>query len=368
MAWLEDWDIFSYDAPLRATNSNFSGSLSLGVAAVMVWTLINALMSLSYTEYTYSTSVQASESEYKTALPDVYVVTKDIDGNYFYDEKYYQWEAQHITIYESSTNPLKPKEKVDIPMKKCDIKVDEDRQPIEAVCLDFSSFPEEEQKLYIEGRFENDIYKYLQLALVPCLELDIVNNNTANAQCAPRSDVLNKLTVQSVSFSLWINEYVTPFQKGWVSALYLNTAHFWQGVEMYFERRLAERKNVFGQVDKANNWMQSDGYALRGKPIEWENGTKEANGTTSSLVKMYLRARDTEQKESIVQYGFIDFIEQLGGMWSILTLIIGSLGLYVSANMSALPACMCVFFYVQSLSLAHHLLTSPHLPVSSYPS
>jgi hypothetical protein len=318
-AFLEDYDFFPYDSPLRSTASNWSGGISLGVACVMIWTLITALMSISSTQYTYSSAVEAAESLNETPLPELYIVMKDSNGDYFYDDSYYTWTAKFTTIYESDTNPSKPRSVVYLDVKPCDILIDEDRAPIKALCLVKPS----DIELVVHGRYENNVYEYVDMALNPCLEPD--TTPAVDKKCANSTLVNKAFFTDSLSFSIWTYGYRTAFEKGWDSILYRNTEGRWQGAEVYFERQAAERRNIFGMIDYINNWMKFDGYTIRNKPL-----VTEADGTIDGgdIVKIYYRARDTEVVETIVQYGFINLIEQIGGMWSILTLIFGSLAVY----------------------------------------
>jgi len=169
------------------------------------------------------------------------------------------------------------------------------------------------------GNFEDDVYKYVDLALPPCEEPATVP--AQDRKCADKQLVENMLLRTEVGIELWTNSFITPFDKTWVQDMYLNTCLQFQGIEAYFQRHVATRQNIFRVVD----YMQFSNYLLRMKPLVYN-----ADGMLQSIFKIYTRTMNVRTEDTIVQYGFVDFVEQVGGIWSIVSLILG--GLAVACN------------------------------------
>lgn len=315
LSWLENYDMFPYDAPVRQTMSNWSGCISLLSQAIMIWSLISGIVNITGRQFTYSTSVNASHDSNTIALSEWALVVKTNRKSWI-DDSYYQWNVRYVTIFESDTNPDKPRQVRNIPMQKCSKVFSPGRAPMAAICPIVAS-----DELITVGKFEDDVYKYVDVALQPCTEPATVP--AQDRKCADKALVENALLKSVVGVELWTNSYITPFEQSWVQALFLNTQNSFQGVEAFFERHIATRQNIFRAVDYLNDYMQFHHYLLRVQPIVYNT-----DGTLPSIFKIYMRATDVRTENSIVQYGFVDFIEQVGGMWSIVSLLLGSMAVH----------------------------------------
>jgi len=317
-AMLEDYDMFPYDAPVRQTMSNWSGGISVITYVIMLWTFILGAINITGRQFTYSTSVDATRDANNVPLPTFAIVVRNSTRSPWYDSSYYQWKARYISIFESDSNPSKPRQVQSIPLESCSVVFSTGRAPTAALCPVGNS-----GEVITVGKFEDDVYKYVDLALVPCEEPATVP--TQDRKCADRGLVETMLLQTEVGIELWTNSFITPFDQTWVQAMYLNTGLQFQGIEAFFQRHVATRQNIFRAVDYLNDYMQFAHYLLRVKPLELNE-----DGTLAAIFKIYMRTTNVRTEDSIVQYGFVDFVEQVGGMWSIVSLILG--GVAVALN------------------------------------
>tara|TARA_B110000090_G_C13251158_1_gene396463 strand:- start:116 stop:931 length:816 start_codon:yes stop_codon:yes gene_type:complete len=252
LAFLENYDIFEYTAPNKSTRSQYGGFFSLLSVAFFVVLFISNIQKIVNDQYVYSTDIGAQLVQ-NTNVPDIAIVIKD-ENIPMYNESIYSLSMQYNTLYEADTNPLKPRERTNIPLIPCNVTLGQGYASIEARCPDYANAsPKPLDNLVVQGKFEDILYKYASIELIPCAN-SFVEIANSNGSCSP--DAVARLYSGEVTMNMWSYGHVSTFEKAWKPILYENTYDRWQGFEMFFLYTAATKYNRYGVEDSSVEYMK----------------------------------------------------------------------------------------------------------------
>ena len=160
----------------------------------------------------------------------------------------------------------------------------------------------------IQGAFEDPIYTYISVTVMPC---HLSQKKNRNVKCAPQQEIENVFWLSASTISLWVKEKHSNRKRGesgnfdkWHSRLYESfIPEQWLGLETYFIPKRYIEKDEFGYHSLNQTSADYDSKIRRTGPV-----------TDNGYLRFYLRMSD----EGILETGTVltvsAFVSQFGGL------------------------------------------------------
>ena len=186
-------DMFPYDKPVSSVKSFRSGVLSLLTIFAIVYAMVPEFIALSEGAPKINVDDDASAKSFAAnpiAVPPLFLTTCSGNGPcaigrrpYFQNLSFFRIEANLKYIFESDSNPSKPRRKTKMSVRECAVGMkqfgSDSFKP--GWCIDNT------EKDTIVGKYSSPVYKYIEINVVPCY----VYNNSLGIRCAPKLEILN---------------------------------------------------------------------------------------------------------------------------------------------------------------------------------
>jgi hypothetical protein len=301
-------DAFPYEEPYRAVTSFQSGLLTIVFTVFFIITTVPEFTKLFSGHLMFNVETDASHTSFASSpikLPKLFFTP---GGNtnlrakpYFRNDSYYRLEVAKKNIFESDSNPEKPRTSEKVRVEECKIVLDHFGKDNSMLgwCID------EETK--IVGDYVRAQYTYLQIDVVPCNAYQDLE--TSGVVCASEKEINNIFHGKDsyVTMSLYTNQrddLKFGTKKKWQSKVYATLpSNQWMGLEVYFKPYRTSSYNAFDTVIHDETFMMYDFYESR------LSATRSNN-----VMRFYLRmSTESIVRESRV-YTLKTFFSRLGGV------------------------------------------------------
>jgi len=312
----KDADAFAYVHPNAKVSGNSSGRLSILAYCLVLWAAIQAVINIFKGDVDTSYDISIMQHG-KITLPRELAVVIKYHNTPVYDPSLITLKAESRTIYESDTNPDKPRGNFPIEIKDCVIGEGEFYSPIPAKCLTY-----DKDNWNVAGSYTDKVYKYLQIYITPCTD-EIFNGTYVAVQfCADQANITNFFFAENsrVNVALYMKSQEDLNTWKWSSPAYSTVAKKWAGIETYFRRVEMERYGWMSLMTGKAIWSAFTMNERRESPIEVDE-----YGRYGEVLKYYLRADDHAVHVVHTRYGFVQAVELIGSSWSFLGVTIGVL-------------------------------------------
>eukprot|EP00945_MAST-04E_sp_MAST-4E-sp1_P000500 g500.t1 len=166
-------DLFPYEEPVRTVKSFKSGVLSIILVLAFVYSAIPEFVALSQGVPQVSVDTDSSAVTFAAnpiAVPHLFFTTcygsscAIGKAPYFHNMSYYRIEAKLKSIFESGSNPNKPRVEVEIPVRMCHLSFDQFGKTRSRAgwCIDTT------EEHTIVGKYSDVLYRYIEISIVPC--------------------------------------------------------------------------------------------------------------------------------------------------------------------------------------------------------
>jgi hypothetical protein len=299
-------DMFPYRQPYSIVTSHTSGCITI---LVFVLFITVALMpevkkwSDSVKQYNIVKGTSKEMFGAKSLPLDPIAITTDAFSKfakppYRMNMSYYWVDFNERVIYESDSNPAKPREIRNLGTRVCEIKLDNfgGESSRTGWC------PSETGRQRAVGNYDSQEYRYLQVDLIPCYEYDLKKPEFASVACAPKAAILDLFHGPDsyASFAAWnLQTNALTGKSTWKSVVYVTIPRQqWLGVEMYNKPVKTVQYNAFEDVTHNVTNMVYERFELRTSSLR-----------STSFLRYYVRQDDVGETTTITVYTLIQVIQ-----------------------------------------------------------
>ena len=301
-------DAFPYEEPYRAVTSFQSGLLTIVFTILFIITVVPEFTKFFDAHLMFNVESDASHTSFASSpikLPNLFITAGDNSNlaayPYFYNDSYYRLEAAKRNIFESDSNPEKPRTMEKVPVKECKIVFDHFGTENSRVgwCIDAET--------EIVGDYVRAQYTYLQIDVVPCYAYNDLE--TSGVICASEEEIKSIFHGEDsyVTMSLYTkqrDDLKMDTTKKWQSKVYATLPlNQWMGIETYFKPYRTIAYNAFGTEINNDIFLMYDFYESR------LSATRSNN-----MMRFYLRMSTESTVRETRVYTLRSFFSRLGGL------------------------------------------------------
>lgn len=324
-------DLYQHQEPLLEWRSTKSGVLSLVSLGILFYVTISAFVTLAVGNPSQVNDIVKATSTMAYTVPDLAINPSYgiREAPYSFNLSWYRFNFREVTRCKTpaclqENGGSTKKSKLDLGGRECDVVTAEGADPQRFWC------PDEQGRMSVQGRFEDEIFKYVEVALEPCWVYE--SSLPTGTACANRTEIERLFCVQRnncnegiySTLSMYLKNRQSKNLEEWESPLYVNIEPLtWLGIEIIARAVEAREQNIWGTEISPMHWLKYGSWYTRRAPA---GGDKD-----DEILKFYIKTDGVLEKQHLTQFGFAQVGERIGSMWALLGITIGLLGSRLNA-------------------------------------